>query len=87
MIVIKNGPEFNKIYATVAYDDLRNPTYNKIRVVEQCDDIDIPRINLPHKNKSKHDHYSRCYDDEARAIVADRYGDDIREFGYKFETQ
>ena len=42
MIVIKNGPEFNKIYATVAYDHWGNPTYNDIRVVEQWDDIDIP---------------------------------------------
>ena len=42
MIVIKNGSEFNKIYASLAYDDWGNPTYKDIRVVEQWDDIDIP---------------------------------------------
>lgn len=42
---------------------------------------------LPHRNKSKHKHYSLYYNDEAIELVRNVVLDDIREFGYEFEDR
>ena len=43
MIIIKDGKNFAKIYASIAFDTWGNPTQEDVRVVENWDDIDIPK--------------------------------------------
>ena len=61
MIVIKDGPEFSKIYADKAFDKWGEPTKDDIRVVEQRYEFDIrndaDKIDAKITNDIKYNHY------------------------------
>jgi hypothetical protein len=52
-----------------------------------CSHLRIPPQDLPTRNSSRHEHYSKYYDSELREIVARQYADEIGFFGYEFESK
>jgi hypothetical protein len=48
--------------------------------------LSLPPARLPRRNSRFHWHYSHYYDDATRDLVADYYAQDIRRFGYCFES-
>lgn len=55
---------------------------------EVCNRIGLDNIALPHLKSGfrKGYHYSEYYDDESKSIVEERHKNDIRLFGYQFES-
>jgi hypothetical protein len=49
-----------------------------------CDRIGMRRVQLPHENRTGHEHYTRYYNAETRRLAEQRYGEDIERFNYQF---
>ena len=49
-----------------------------------CDKLQIPKIILEHKNKSKHKHYSEYYDEESKKHIENLHSNAIKRFKYEF---
>jgi Sulfotransferase family len=50
-----------------------------------CNELGISPEALPRYNRSEREHYSKYYDDELRALVAERCALEIARFGYRFD--
>jgi chondroitin 4-sulfotransferase 11 len=51
---------------------------------EVCEKLGFDAKQLPHENKTTHEHYTEWYTDENRKLIQDRYSEDIDTFNYKF---
>ena len=49
-----------------------------------CDQINYPRVKLPHVNKTKHAHYTEYYDDQLIKFIGRTFEEDIDTFKYRF---
>jgi hypothetical protein len=49
-----------------------------------CENLGIEPKQLPHENKTIHEHYTEWYTDENKKLVQDKYSEDIKAFNYKF---
>jgi hypothetical protein len=56
---------------------------------EVCSRIGLDNIDLPHLKSGfrKGYHYSAYYNEQSKSVVADRHSNDIRLFGYRFESE
>lgn len=81
-------------YLAVEGDDLQTAVAKMSLVVryesiqagfdQACDLLRLPRISLPHRNKSQREAYTLYYDNESMAAVADKFQEEIAIFKYRF---
>jgi len=74
----------------------KNPRKEKMGVIKfeslnrgfasVCADLRLSQGELPWINKRERNHYSEYYNDETKDIIKKAYADDIKAFGYKYET-
>ena len=71
---------FENVDCVIRYDTIEED-FRKV-----CDRIGIPRAELPVRNKSTRDHFTRYYDAELIDLVRARFPDEINYFGYEFDS-
>lgn len=49
-----------------------------------CDQINYPRVKLPHVNATKHVHYTEYYDEQLIKLIGRSFEEDIDTFKYRF---
>jgi hypothetical protein len=49
-----------------------------------CKELGIPKLKLPHHNKTKHNHYTEFYNTRTKKIVEEKYIEDVEYFKYNF---
>jgi Sulfotransferase family len=47
--------------------------------------LGIRRARLPHRNRSRHRHYRKYFDDRSREWIRSLYREDVEAFGYEFD--
>lgn len=67
----------------IRYENLEKNTKRILGKWFNVDDLAYPRAKTGQRKEKKH--YSEYYDNETRAIVAEKYAKDIEYFGYEFE--
>jgi hypothetical protein len=51
-----------------------------------CAQLGIPLAPLPEYNRSSREYYAKYYDNELRALVAERFASEIERFDYTFDS-
>jgi len=67
----------------IRYENLSDD-FNEVCRRVGLDEVELPRLKSGFKRGY---HYSEYYDEESKAVVAERHRNDIRLFGYQFETK
>jgi len=64
--------------AVIRYENLQEG-FNRV-----CAHLNLPTMELPHKNRSRHKGYVHYYDPQLSEMVRQKYIKDIAYFGYRF---